>query len=141
MTLRTGSVGLLAVGLLALVLAVSGCSSGAGAAVDPASAVAATTAADGTQQVTLTVGNSMSFDPAAISVHAGQPVTLTLHNTGGMAHDFSLNEGVSQPVKITANGGEDTSGTFTVDKPGKYAFDCSMPGHAMGGMRGVVVAQ
>ena len=141
MKVQTGFVGLLAVGLLAGILAISGCSGGAAPAVDPATAVAATTAADGTQVSTVTVGDKMSFDPAAISVHAGQPVTLTLHNTGGMPHDFSLSEGVSQPVKITANGGQDTSDTFTLNKPGKYAFDCSMPGHAMGGMRGVIIAQ
>jgi nitrite reductase (NO-forming) len=93
------------------------------------------------QQLTVTVGNSMSFDPSTMTVHAGQPVELTLDNTGAMPHDFSLTEGVSEPVKIAASGGQRASGTFTIETPGTYAFDCSMPGHAAAGMRGTITAQ
>jgi uncharacterized cupredoxin-like copper-binding protein len=66
---------------------------------------------------------------------------LTLRNSGQMPHDFTLNEGVAQPVKLTVNGGETASGTFTLERPGTYSFDCSMPGHAMAGMRGTITAQ
>lgn len=95
----------------------------------------------GAQQVTVTVGNGMSFDPATITVHAGQPVQLTLRNTGGTPHDFTLTDGVAQPVKITAGGGQTASGTFTVDSPGTYTFQCSMPGHAAAGMQGRLTAE
>jgi nitrite reductase (NO-forming) len=83
----------------------------------------------------------MSFDPATITVHAGQPVQLTLRNTGGTPHDFTLTDGVAQPVKITAGGGQTASGTFTVDSPGTYTFQCSMPGHAAAGMQGRLTAE
>jgi nitrite reductase (NO-forming) len=95
----------------------------------------------GAQQVTLTVGNSMKFDPATITVHAGQPVQLTLRNTGLTEHDFTLTDGVAQPVKITVSGGQTASGTFTIDSPGTYTFECSMPGHAAAGMQGSLRAE
>jgi uncharacterized cupredoxin-like copper-binding protein len=117
---------------IALVVLLTACASGS---------TESSAAAPDTQQVTVTVGNAMSFDPSTIAVAAGQPVHLTLRNTGTMPHDFSLSEGVSQPVKITASGGQSASGTFTIDAPGTYAFDCSMPGHAEAGMRGTIAAQ
>jgi uncharacterized cupredoxin-like copper-binding protein len=83
----------------------------------------------------------MDFNPSTFTVHAGQPVQLTLQNTSQTPHDFSLGQGASQPIKITAQGGQTASGTFTIDKPGTYSFDCSMPGHAMAGMRGTITAQ
>lgn len=98
-------------------------------------------AATGAQPVKLTVGNGMSFDPSNFTVHAGDPVQLTLQNTGPTPHDFTLADGVGQPVKITVMGGQTTSGTFTIDKPGMYSFECSMPGHASAGMRGTITAQ
>ena len=62
-------------------------------------------------------------------------------NTGLMPHDFSLNDGVAQPVNIATNAGQTANGTFTVDTPGTYSFDCSVPGHASAGMRGTITAQ
>jgi nitrite reductase (NO-forming) len=135
--------GFLIIGLSVLgLLATTACSGGAASANSPASQtpVSAVAGPNGTQQVTLIVGNAMSFDSPAISVRAGQPVELTLTNTGGMPHDFSLSEGVAQPVKIAASGGETATVTFTIDKPGSYSFDCSMPGHSMAGMRGKITA-
>jgi uncharacterized cupredoxin-like copper-binding protein len=98
-------------------------------------------AATGAQPVKLTVGNGMSFDPSNFTVQAGEPVQLTLQNTGPMPHDFTLADGVKQPVKITVMGGQTASGTFTIDTPGTYSFECSMPGHAAAGMRGTITAQ
>jgi uncharacterized cupredoxin-like copper-binding protein len=83
----------------------------------------------------------MTFQPAAINVRAGQPIELTLRNDGQMPHDFTLNDGVAQPVKIIAAGGQTASASFTLDTPGTYTFECSMPGHAALGMRGTITAQ
>ena len=83
----------------------------------------------------------MSFEPAAITVRAGQPIGLTLRNDGQMPHDFTLNDGVAQPVKITATGGQTASSTFALNQPGTYTFECSMPGHALVGMHGTITAQ
>jgi uncharacterized cupredoxin-like copper-binding protein len=136
--------GLLVTGaLLVGLLATTACSGAAASGTSPTAStpVAASEAPNGVQQVTLTVGNSMRFEPAAISVRAGQPVELTLRNDGQMPHDFTLSEGVAQPVKVSATGGQTASGTFTLEKPGTYTFECSMPGHALAGMRGTITAQ
>src|ERR671933_1605751 len=104
-------------------------------------AIPAPAPAAGTQQVTLTVGSAMQFAPSSLVVRAGQPVELTLRNGGGIAHDFTLAEGASRPVKIEAQAGQTARGTFTIDSPGTYAFVCSVPGHAAAGMRGTITAQ
>jgi uncharacterized cupredoxin-like copper-binding protein len=126
------------------VLTAAGCSSDStGSAGPPANRPTepALRPPDGTQAVTLTVDNSMSFEPSTINLHAGEPVQLNLKNNGQMPHDFTLTEGVSEPVKITATGGKTASVTFTVTTPGTYSFDCSMPGHAAAGMRGTITVQ
>jgi uncharacterized cupredoxin-like copper-binding protein len=122
--------------LSAVMLASVACASTTPSEVTPASV-----AADGTQQVTISVGDGMKFQPAAVSVRAGQPLELTLRNPGQSAHDLTLNEGVAQPVKLTVAGGETSSATFAFDKPGIYKFECSSPGHALAGMRGTITVQ
>ena len=104
-------------------------------------AIPAPVPAAGVQQVTLTVGSAMTFAPSSLVVGAGQPVELSLRNGGGIPHDFTLAEGASGPVKIEAQGGQTARGTFTIDRPGTYAFVCSVPGHAAAGMRGTITAQ
>jgi nitrite reductase (NO-forming) len=134
--MRTRSdIGLTAVSVLLIGLLLSSACSASGASSQSPTAVA------GAQQVTVTVGNSMNFDPATITVHARQPVQLMLRNTGAMQHDFTLTDGVAQPVKITAGAGQTASGTFTIDSPGTYTFECSMPGHAAAGMQGSLRAE
>jgi nitrite reductase (NO-forming) len=83
----------------------------------------------------------MRFEPATLTVQAGQPVLLTLRNAGHATHDFVLSEGVARRVRIKADGGETATGTFTVDHPGTYTFICSVPGHEAAGMKGTIVAQ
>jgi uncharacterized cupredoxin-like copper-binding protein len=132
---RTGFtiVGLLLAGLVV--------STACGASTQPGSAPADSAPVSGAQQVTVTVGNSMSFDPSTITVHAGQPILLTLHNGGVMPHDFSLSQGVAQPVKISAGAGQTASSVFAIDAPGTYTFECSMPGHAAAGMHGTITVE
>ena len=129
------------ISLLAAMLVLSACTGGGATTGTTSSPAPAASGSNGVQQVTVAVGNSMSFEPTSITVGTGQPVQLTLRNTGLMPHDFSLSDGVAQPVHIAASGGQTTSDTFTIDYPGTYAFDCSMPGHASAGMRGTISAQ
>ena len=111
------------------------------ATTTPSKATPASVAPDGTQKLTIIGSDDMKFQPAAVSVHAGQPLELTLRNAGQSTHDLTLNEGIVQPVKLTVNGGETASRTLTFDKPGTYTFECSMPGHALAGMRGTISVQ
>jgi plastocyanin len=114
---------------LAVVLTASACSPAApaGPAVEAGS------------HLTMQVDNSMHFTPTAIALKSGQPLEVTVDNVGGMTHDFSLSEGVAQPVKLEAASGQQASGTITLDRPGAYTFVCSQPGHALAGMKGTIV--
>jgi uncharacterized cupredoxin-like copper-binding protein len=127
--------------LLVAIIVISACSSGQVTSGTASGGVPATSAPNGVQEMTVTVGNSMDFDPSFITVQADQPVRLTLRNNGLMPHDLTLTDGVAQPVKVTATGGQSASIIFTIEKPGTYSFECSMPGHAAAGMRGTITAQ
>ena len=80
-------------------------------------------------------------DPENAMASVGQPLELTLENTGSSQHDFSLSNGVAQPIKIEAAGGQTAQGTVVIQKPGTYEFVCSQPGHSLAGMRGTIIAQ
>ena len=123
---------LLASGLLLL----TACSSPANTSTAPQARASATA-----QMVSVQATDSLKFEPSSITVKARQPVQLTLSNTGQMQHDWSLDQGAGQPVKITANAGQSASGTFTIQQPGTYTFICSVPGHAAAGMKGTITAQ
>jgi uncharacterized cupredoxin-like copper-binding protein len=101
----------------------------------------ASVAPDGTPELTISTDHGMKFQPSAVGVRAGQPLDLTLRNSDESEHDLTLNEGVAEPVKLTANGGETTSWTVTFETQGTYKFECSIPGHALLGMRGTIKVQ
>jgi plastocyanin len=94
-----------------------------------------------TQQLTVKAMDTMKFDPPTLSAKAGQPIQVTLDNTGQIDHDFSITEGVSQPVKNLAQPGQKAVTTFTIDKPGTYTYFCSQPGHEQAGMKGTLTIQ
>jgi nitrite reductase (NO-forming) len=132
--------------LLSLATACGAAATGAtgakgGAHVTSGGSISASASAADAQQITVTVGNSMSFAPASLTVKVGQPVELTLVNDGSLAHDFTLTGGVSGPFKLDSPAGQTTRGTFTVERAGTYSFVCSVPGHAPLGMRGRLVVQ
>lgn len=97
--------------------------------------------ADGVQRLTVLVSNENRFSPSQIVVKAGMPIELTLRSIGLAAHDFTIADGVDEPVKIAVDGGGTTTATFTLDRPGTYKFICSVPGHADGGMHGEIRAE
>jgi uncharacterized cupredoxin-like copper-binding protein len=136
-------VGFLVVGLLLLGVATACAGGAASGASQPTSATPTSAVVDqaGVQQITIDVGNSMSFKPTELAIQAGKPVEVTLRNSGSITHDFTLTDGVAQPVTVVANGGETASASFTVDTPGTYTFVCSVPGHASAGMRGTLSVQ
>jgi uncharacterized cupredoxin-like copper-binding protein len=75
----------------------------------------------------------MAYDPAEIAVAAGE-VEVVLRNDGATLHDLRIEE---QPFIVEAVGGETASGRLLLDA-GRYRFFCSLPGHRVAGMEGVV---
>jgi uncharacterized cupredoxin-like copper-binding protein len=133
----------ISVGVLMLAVLVTGCS---GEATDELLTDA--------QPVTITVGDSLSFEPVALNVQAGRPVLLTVKNVGNTDHDFTIVGMPASNVKNEIKGGHghaalgaivghpNTKGEvtirFTPTKSGMYEFYCSVTGHKQAGMVGMI---
>jgi uncharacterized cupredoxin-like copper-binding protein len=92
-----------------------------------------------TQELMLKAMDTLKFDKTMLTAKAGQPIHLTLDNSAGeQVHDFSITEGIAQPIAVTAQPGQKANGTFTIDKPGTYTYFCSQPGHREAGMVGML---
>jgi uncharacterized cupredoxin-like copper-binding protein len=101
--------------------------------------------------VTITIRYS-AFDPAAVTVRAGVPVTITLVNEDPIDHEWLVGDDafhaahrtgthpvhgdVPNEVTIPALGTATT--TITFDGPGRLAFICHLPAHEAYGMVGVI---
>lgn len=120
------------------------CSAGGGTATSSSSAKPAAPAVAGSgsaQSFTLKGTDTMRFEPATITVKAGQPVQVTLDNMGATIHDFTIEQGVAQKAQAIAQGGRQASATFTIAQAGTYTFICSQPGHEAAGMKGTITVQ
>jgi uncharacterized cupredoxin-like copper-binding protein len=90
------------------------------------------------------------FQPNAFTVPAGQEITLSAKNDGGVVHSFVImNKGQSAGTEFTAEDqpnvywqveiqpGGSTDTTFTAPPDaGEYEFVCHVPGHVQAGMVG-----
>ena len=105
-----------------------------------------------------------AYRPFSISIPTGQPVTLTLKNSGKVEHDFVIDKirvivvetSDSGPAEhhqmghepnydlhFFAKAGETATLKFTALEPGTYEIFCSIDGHREAGMIGelIVAAQ
>jgi uncharacterized cupredoxin-like copper-binding protein len=126
----------LLIGFIALLPVLAACASATSKLSEGAASGSAAT-----QQLTVKAMDTMKFDPPTLSAKAGQPIQVTLDNTGALVHDFSITDGVSQPIKSVAQPGQKAVATFTIDKPGTYTYLCSQPGHEQAGMKGTLTIQ
>jgi FtsP/CotA-like multicopper oxidase with cupredoxin domain len=116
--------------LLSLIYAVlvAGGETGSGSNPSPAPSVAAS--GGGTIEIH---AFDLGFEPATVDVPAAGTYTVTFTNDGAVDHDLTF-EG--QPTQAAAPG---ETVTFEVTIPeGGTTFLCTVPGHADGGMTGVV---
>jgi len=122
----------------------------------PPGAAERAAAADWSRAASFTVSlDEFEFDPAQLSLRAGEPVRLRLVNTGARAHDFTSPQffgavalrpdmaasvlAAGGSVEVPAGG---TREVFLVPlRPGLYPFDCVKPLHASLGMRGRIVVE
>lgn len=63
------------------------------------------------------------------------PVRVSLRNTGGAEHTFTINEAFGNTREIIAKPGTTEQGTLELFA-GDYTFFCSVPGHRQQGMEG-----
>ncbi len=116
--------------------------------------LAATTAvgcAPTAQTVTITIHYS-SFDPGAISVARGVPVTFVLVNEDPIDHEWLIGNGAfhdahrtgthathdTVPTEVTVPALGTVETTITFDEAGELAYICHLPGHEAFGMVGVL---
>lgn len=92
----------------------------------------------GAQQVDLVAQNA-TFSKKEIHVRAGTFVVLTFTNEDPVFHDLMV-EGVAN-VDAPARPGQTSHVRFVIDRPGRYTFVCTVPGHAEAGMMGVLVVE
>jgi len=101
-----------------------------------------------------------AYSPSSVTVPAGQPVTLTVENTGNIEHDFVVEkidvatnaiqdsgsdmhhahgEEQNYDLHISAGAGETSVFQLTVSEPGTYQVFCSVEGHKEAGMVGELI--
>lgn len=96
---------------------------------------------------------SGALTATSVSVTAGKPaelrftlskksvakgaVTFKVTNKGVLEHDFKIGGKVTKKLEP----GQTVSLKVTFKKAGKYKFLCTVPGHAAGGMKGVLTVK
>ena len=79
--------------------------------------------------------SEFKFDPATITAQVGQPVRVTVTNTGSLEHTFTVTElGVDEPLPV----GQTIMVEFTPAQSGTFELVCTVPGHKEAGMVGTV---
>lgn len=112
-------------------------------------AISAPTAAQNPARMEITLAN-FKFTPSAITLRAGQPVTLHFENKGSGGHDFTAPEffkaatmdaatraKLGKKGRIDLSAGESADVTLT-PKAGNYKIKCGHFLHAGFGMTGTI---
>lgn len=81
-------------------------------------------------------GRSFRFEPAELTVEAGQPVSIALTSTD-VLHDFNVED---QAFHLAADRGETVVGGLTLAEEGTYTVYSSVPGHREAGMEATLTA-
>jgi uncharacterized cupredoxin-like copper-binding protein len=128
-----------AVALLAAGLGIGACGGGSDDDKSSAGGKAQDTAppaASGSK--TEVVGKEFSYEPAKLTLKAGQPATVVLKNTGSIEHDITV---ADAGFKLTVAGSNTGEKTLTMAKPGTYEMYCSVAGHKEAGMKGEITVE
>lgn len=106
--------------------------------------------------VEINARDTLVFEPASVSVAAGEAITFVVTNTGQAVHEFTLGDAAMQqehadamahlpagvahelPNSITLRPGETKQLTWRFGDAVSLEFACHEPGHYDGGMRGQI---
>jgi plastocyanin len=91
----------------------------------------------GAREVTVSAVE-LAFEPATLTVEAGEPVNLTVRNDGALFHDWTLDEA---GVHLNVNPGEEVTTALVLDTPGTYEALCTVQGHGEAGMVMTVIVR
>lgn len=90
--------------------------------------------ADGAVEIAV-IADNFTFDPDEITVTTGDDVAIVLTSVD-ILHDFVIDE---LDANVAAERGETATWGFRADRPGRYTFYCSVPGHRQAGMEGTLI--
>jgi uncharacterized cupredoxin-like copper-binding protein len=93
------------------------------------------------------------YEPAAIRVPAGRPVTFVITNTDPIDHEWIVGDEAlherhrtgtepyhnARPTEVSMDAGREIRTTVTFQTPGTLTYVCHLPGHEAYGMTGVLV--
>jgi Cu+-exporting ATPase len=85
------------------------------------------------------VARDGSYTPADLRIAAGRASVLSFRNDDPVFHDWEV-EGLAN-VDAGARPGQTQRIRFTIDEPGTYPIQCTVPGHAEAGMVGTLVVE
>jgi uncharacterized cupredoxin-like copper-binding protein len=80
------------------------------------------------------------FEPDRLEVRAGQPLRMTLRNTGATAHDLGI-DGLDQMLSPLVPPGRSVVFEIIPGATGSFEFVCHEPGHAAAGMKGTLLVR
>lgn len=83
------------------------------------------------------VSTEFRFSPATVLIAAGRAVTLVLDNRGAETEHGLFVPGLG--FRLQAKAGEFARKSILVERPGKYDYDCDLPGHRDAGMMGTLI--
>ena len=128
-TLRRGPLGLIRDGAFLVLIALVGLVLAGGV-------LAADKAVDSTLPKVSVVARNVRFEPAMVSVKAGQWTVLEFTNDDPVVHDWMVAD--IPNMDVVARPGQTATLRFVLDTPGTYEIMCSIPGHAEAGMVGML---
>jgi uncharacterized cupredoxin-like copper-binding protein len=105
-------------------------------------AVSAFGKADAPVPVTVTAGKPSEFKftlnkKTVTKGAAALTVSFKVTNKGAISHDFKINGKKTKSLPV----GKSQTIAVRFTKKGKYAFLCTLPGHAAGGMKGTLTVK
>ena len=115
-------------------------------------------AGDADRVIVIQTTDALTFEPADITVAAGETVTFRLSNDGTVVHDFTLGDQATQdeheaemsemngmahnePDVVTIPSGETVELTWTFGDGGSILIGCHQPGHHAAGMTGQITVE
>lgn len=117
-------------------------------------------ATDASRVVEIAANDDFTFDPASVTITAGETVTFQVTNTGVIPHDFVLGDAHMQdeheaemaemsgdmtmhdePNAFVLEPGETKEMTWHITEGGEVLFGCHQPGHYQAGMKGTVTIE
>ncbi len=155
--------------LAALALAAAAC--GSTASTTPSTAAEATDdhgsftfgepgdPAQADRVVEIQATDKLVFEPAELTVKAGETITFRIVNTGQIPHDFTLGDqttqdeheqamtemaGMTMPDEVNAMvvaAGETKELTWRFTEAGTFLIGCHQPGHYAAGMKGEITVE